>query len=171
MRKTFIEATRHMNYSSTGRGLFRLCGRLSLRRGWSACPLATVGAEVSSAYAEDFHWGVAITRGKWANRMCLFRLCGRLSLRPVNIAFTSVVRSQVSSAYAEDFHWGSQPMRPTPQKQQHVSSADAEDFHWGGCGSPENAWKTSVSSAYAEDFHWGQGKCESIPSFGFPLLI
>ena len=80
MRKTFIEARHPKTWTrKTKRRLFRLCGRLSLRRGRSACPLAAVGAEslplmrktfieamsflphrlwtrrVSSAYAEDFH--------------------------------------------------------------------------------------------------------------------
>ena len=54
MRKTFIEAPRLCRLAGREPGLFRLCGRLSLRR--RQRPARRSGdVGVSSAYAEDFH--------------------------------------------------------------------------------------------------------------------
>ena len=59
MRKTFIEAYKHK-------------------------PSLPSSLHVSSAYAEDFHWGAAPASLTRVTCGSLFRLCGRLSLRQDN---------------------------------------------------------------------------------------
>ena len=194
MRKTFIEACVVMRWRliMSWRSLFRLCGRLSLRLRVRAsycmqshclfrlCGRLSLRHRRWDYLPRPLPWSLPLMRKTFieassgvkhnAIDSSLFRLCGRLSLRLEWGLPRRHNGRRVSSAYAEDFHWGGRSNGNPVANYAAVSSAYAEDFHWGG-EYPRVYGKFCCFLHCYGGFHWGQGKCEFIPSFGFPLLI
>ena len=129
MRKTFIEAPSLILGVDPLLRLFRLCGRLSLRRGsqrliqqhrpHTSLPLMRktfIEAGRCSLHSSRVNFSLFRLCGRLSLRLPvivthhervyvrLFRLCGRLSLRHPRRRRYASYGCAVSSAYAEDFH-------------------------------------------------------------------